>query len=298
MDNEIIPVVTSTVMESQQASSDDQLITLWLHGRSPATARAYRADIHRFQGSVQKPLAAVLLQDLQNFAGSLVSLAPSTQARILASTKSLFAFAHRLGYLPFDTARVLRLPKVRNVLSQRIISERQTLRMIGDATASESARARRNRVLLLVLYAGGLRVSELCGLKWGDAQDRTDGEGQIAVFGKGGKTRVIKLPASVWRELLELRSGAADDSPMFRSREGGNLDQSQVNRIVHAAAKDANLPAGVSPHWLRHAHASHAIERGAPIHLVQQTLGHASVATTGRYLHARPTESSSRYLPL
>lgn len=298
MNTQIIPVITSPVIMSQQASSDEQLITLWLHGRSSATARAYRSDIDRFQGAVRKCLQEVLLQDLQDFAGSLVALAPATQGRILASTKSLFAFAHRLGYLPFDTARVLRLPKVRNALSQRIISERQTLRMIGDTTASETAREKRNRVLLLVLYAGGLRVSELCGLKWQDAQDRTDGEGQITIFGKGGKTRVIKLPASVWRELLELRAGAVDNAPIFQSREKGHLDQSQVNRIVHAAAKEANLPAGVSPHWLRHAHASHAIERGAPIHLVQQTLGHASVATTGRYLHARPTESSSRYLPL
>jgi integrase len=67
-------------------------------------------------------------------------------------------------------------------------------------------------------------------------------------------------------------------------------------RAVDAAAKRAGLRAGVSPHWLRHAHATHALERGAPIHLVQATLGHASVVTTGRYLHARPSDSSARYL--
>jgi integrase/recombinase XerD len=296
MDQQIVRVSASPI--TQQAHSDEQLIALWLHGRSLATNRAYRSDLQRFRASAFKPLQAVTLKDLQDFAGSLQSLSPATQARVLASIKSLFAFAYRLGYLPFDTARVLRLPKLRNNLSQRIISERQTLRLIGDSNPSETAQVRRNRVLLLVLYAGGLRVSELCGLKWRDAQDRSDGEGQLTIFGKGGKTRVVKLPASVWKELLELRAGAADDSPIFRSREGGHLDQSQVNRIVHSAAKDAKLPSEISPHWLRHAHASHAIERGAPIHLVQQTLGHASVATTGRYLHARPTESSSRFLPL
>lgn len=72
---------------------------------------------------------------------------------------------------------------------------------------------------------------------------------------------------------------------------------SAIIRIVRRAAERAELEAGskVSPHWLRHAHATHALERGAPIHLVQATLGHASVATTGRYLHARPTDSSARY---
>jgi integrase/recombinase XerD len=69
-----------------------------------------------------------------------------------------------------------------------------------------------------------------------------------------------------------------------------------VWRIVRAAAARAGISLAVSPHWLRHAHASHALDRGAPIHLVQATLGHASVATTGKYLHARPTDSSARYL--
>jgi len=67
-------------------------------------------------------------------------------------------------------------------------------------------------------------------------------------------------------------------------------------RIVRAAAHRAGIDANVSPHWLRHAHASHSLDRGAPIHLVQTTLGHASIATTGRYLHARPQDSSARYL--
>jgi len=77
---------------------------------------------------------------------------------------------------------------------------------------------------------------------------------------------------------------------------GRHLDRTQVYRIVANAALRAGIQGKVSPHWLRHAHASHSIERGAPIHLVQQTLGHASVATTSRYLHARPNDSSSLYL--
>jgi site-specific recombinase XerD len=84
---------------------------------------------------------------------------------------------------------------------------------------------------------------------------------------------------------------------VFRSRQGGALDPSQVHRIVKQAAQRAGLPETVSAHWLRHAHVSHALDRGAPVHLVQATVGHASLTTTSRYAHARPNDSSSRYLP-
>jgi integrase/recombinase XerD len=140
-------------------------------------------------------------------------------------------------------------------------------------------------------------VSEACGLKWCDALPRQEG-GQITVFGKGGKTRTVLLKSKVWQQLLSIKGEAKAADPLFRSRKGGgSLDVSQVRRIVYAAAKKAGLEQKVSPHWMRHAHASHALDRSAPIHLVQATLGHASVSTTGRYLHARPTESSSFYLP-
>ena len=117
-----------------------------------------------------------------------------------------------------------------------------------------------------------------------------------APVGKGGKTRVVLLSRTTWRALAALRGGAGTDDPVFWSRKSGALDPSAVHRVVKAAAERAGLDPAVSAHWLRHAHASHALDRGAPIHLVQATLGHASVATTGRYLHARPSESSSKYL--
>ena len=147
------------------------------------------------------------------------------------------------------------------------------------------------------LYAGGLRVEEIARLAWRDLQERGDA-GQVTVYGKGGKTRVVLLPEAIWRELLSIKEvGATPEGPVFASRtRGGFLTPTQVRRLVYTAAKEASLDERPSPHWLRHAHATHALERGAPIHLVQATLGHASVATTGRYLHARPTDSSARYL--
>jgi len=122
------------------------------------------------------------------------------------------------------------------------------------------------------------------------------------VYGKDGKTRAIKLPPSLWQELQSLRGVAGLEEPVFISRrQQGHLSQLQVNRIVKAAAQrvpglEPAIAKVISPHWLRHAHASHAMDRGAPVHLVKETLGHANIATTGRYLHARPTDSSSLYL--
>ena len=126
--------------------------------------------------------------------------------------------------------------------------------------------------------------------------------GQVIVYGKGSKTRVVPLTSLLWQELLAGRAEAELDEPVFASRnQGGHLSTTQVGRIVKAAALrtpglDPRVAQRVSPHWLRHAHASHALERGAPIHLVQQTLGHASIATTGMYLHAKPSDSSARFL--
>jgi site-specific recombinase XerD len=272
-----------------QADTDQQLIALWLHGRSPHTQRAYAADVGRFLAYAGKPLGMVTLGDLQAFADALADRPATSRARILSSVKSLLAFGHRLGYLPFDVGRALRLPPIKSALASRILPEDAVHAMIALEPDA------RNRALLRLLYATGLRVSELAALTWGDVRPREDA-GQVTAFGKGGKTRAVLLSASTWAALGELRGEAGPAEPVFRSRKGGPLGAEQVLRIVRRAARRAGVEGAVSPHWLRHAHASHALDRGAPIHLVQATLGHASVATTGRYLHARPTDSSSRYL--
>jgi len=277
------------VAASQPASSDEQLVKLWLHGRSPNTQRAYASDVSRFRSFVGKPLQAVTLADLQDFADCLWALAPASQCRVLSSVKSLVSFGHRIGYLAFDVGRPLRLPANRNRLSERILAEGAIHKILA------LEQSRRNRALLRLLYAAGLRVSELCALTWQHLQER-DEAGQVTVLGKGGKTRTVLLSAATWQELRGLGGDGDAITAVFRSRKGGALGHSQVLRIVRAAARRAGIQAPVSPHWLRHAHASHALERGCPIHLVQATLGHASVATTGRYLHARPTDSSARYL--
>jgi len=275
---------------SNQADSDSRVIEMWAHGKSQHTRRAYQADASRFLGFVGKPLNAVTLFDLQQLDDSLAGLAPSSRARTLAAVKSLLTFAHRIGYVPFNVGAAIRLPSVKNKLAERILTESEVHTLIGLEPNQ------RNRVLLRLLYAGGLRVTEACQLTWRDVQERGDA-GQVTVFGKGGKTRHILLSADTWRELTGLHDGSAADGPVFKSRKGGgSLTPVQVLRIVRAAAARAGVEVPVSPHWLRHAHASHALDRGCPISLVQATLGHASVSTTGKYLHARPDDSSARYL--
>ncbi len=282
-------VITSSQIVNQ-ADTDAQVLALWLHGRSKHTQRAYSSKATRFLAFVMKPLVRVSLGDVQAFADSLTGLAQSSKAQTLAAIKSLLAFAHKIGYIPFNVGAALQLPKAKNTLAERILQESEVHSMIALEPSL------RNRLILKTLYYGGFRVSELCGLCWRDLQARGE-EGQMTVLGKGEKTRAVLLPSSLWSELQELRCEACDDDPVFRSRlKSHGLDQSQILRIARAASVRAGTDKKVSPHWLRHAHASHSLDRGAPIHLVQATLGHASVATTGRYLHARPTESSGKYL--
>jgi integrase/recombinase XerD len=283
----LTPVSTGT---PAQADNDQHLIGLWLaRHESPNTRRNYQRIAGTFLAHVACPLQAVRLGDIQSFVSTLDGKAPATRALHVAAIKSLFAFALQTGFVPFNPAAVLKGGSVKNRLAERIMSEADALALI------HGQRAGRDRVLVRLLYAAGLRVSEACNLTWADVIARDDGA-QLNVFGKGGKTRVVLLSPATSQELLALRGGAADGDPVFRSRKGGALVPSQAHRILKAACQRAGLPAAVSCHWLRHAHASHALDRGAPVHLVQATLGHASVATTGRYLHARPNDSSARHL--
>ncbi len=276
----------------RQADTDDQLLQLWLHGRPKHTRRAYQREAERFITFVEKPLRTVKLIELQSYADCLVeTLQPSSIHRAMSAVKSLFAFGFRLGYFQFDVGRAVKVQGFRDELAERILGETEVLRIISLEPNP------RNRAILLTFYAGGFRVSEICSLKWRHLQER-DKAGQITVFGKGNKTRTVLIPQSVWQTLITLQGEASSDAPVFRSRKKGHLDESAVWRIVKKATKRAGIDKDVSCHWFRHAHASHALDRGCPIHLVQATLGHSSISTTGKYLHARPTDSSGNYLPV
>lgn len=278
-----------------RASDDQSLADLWVRSKrkSENTRAAYRRDAARLLAyGVQ--LRRLTLDDLLSFADALVAegLAVGTQKRILSAVKSLLSFGQKTGYLQYNVGAALEISKVKNTLAERISNEEGVLKMI----ALESNP--RRQLILRLLYATGGRVSELCGLCWRDAVPSGDA-GQLTLFGKGEETRTVLLSPDTWRALWASRPTTANrDQPIFATRTGRPCDRHYILRIVKAAATRAGLPPDFSPHWLRHAHASHALDRGAPISLVRETLGHASVETTGRYLHARPSDSSARYLPI
>jgi integrase/recombinase XerD len=260
-----------------------------LHGRSSETQRAYGAGIERFRREVAgKPIATVTVGDVQGFADSLLTLAVRSQARHLSSVKSLLSYDHRIGYLGFNVGAVVRLPKIKADLAERILPEEAVLRMI-DRVPNH-----RNRTIVRLFYAACVRLSELAGLSGRDLMAREHGDGQVTVFGKGGKTRAVLLNPGTFVELVAIC--AAADEPLVKARTGGRLTTRQIERIVKTAALQAGLSARVSPHWFRHCHASHALDRGAKAHVVQATLGHASPATTSAYSHAKPSESSAKAL--
>jgi integrase/recombinase XerD len=301
-----IPLAGRSVELAAAETSDDGMVALWLgkYTRSAHTRRGYAADIRAFRTFVAKPLRLVTGSDVNDFAACLAHLAPATQARRLSAVKSLIALLHRQGLLAFDVAAAIQLPSIKDTLIERIMTEEAVQRLLWAAdTPRRSLRfgtrtsryAQRNAALLRLLYGTGMRISEVCGLRWRDVTARTEA-GQLNVFGKGGKSRPVLLTKSLWDRIQAMRGTAGPDDPLFQSREGGALDASQVHRIMKTAAAQAKLAPEISVHWLRHAHASHALDRGCPVHVVQTTLGHASLTTTTRYSHAKPGDSSAKYL--
>jgi integrase/recombinase XerC len=159
-----------------------------------------------------------------------------------------------------------------------------------EAADGDEALARRDRAILELLYAAGLRVGELVGLDWGDI----DRSGRVLrVLGKGGKERMVPFGApaaaalEVWREAWDAHATEPWDldRPVFINHRGGRLTARSVRRIIDRYVGEARLAPGVHPHTLRHTFATHLLEGGADLRAVQEMLGHASIATTEVYTH-------------
>ncbi|MEB3282106.1 MAG: tyrosine-type recombinase/integrase [Lyngbya sp.] len=265
---------------------------MWLHDKSANTQEMYRRVVYQFLQEVEKPIQWVTLGDVQAYADHLVAigLKPPTRATYLAALKSLFSFCSRSGLTRANVGAAVRLPKGKDAIAQRILSKEQVMAMIYCEPD------RRNQLILKTFYYCGLRVSELCALKWHDLVPSGQ-SGILTVFGKRDKTRHVLLPETLYRELVGNRGYAPDDHPIFASRKTrGHINRSHVTYIVKQAGLRVGVSSRVSSHWLRHCHASHSLDAGAPISLVQQTLGHTNVATTSKYLHAKPNDSSGLYL--
>ncbi len=294
------PLPAAAPLDRSGARDDAHLIALWLAGcASVHTRSAYARDVAAcLSWAGQPPLPALTLADLQEWRAQLQAQgqAASSINRHLAAVRSLLTFGQRTGYLQFNVGAAIRPLPQADRLAERILAERDTLNLL-HAAGAPTPQGRRNQALLQFLYYTGARVAEACGLQWRDLQDLAGARPVVAIHGKGGRTRHVALPLDCARALGPLQPEPREPAgPVFRTRSGRPLVRWAATQIVQAAALRAGLTERVSPHWLRHAHASHALDRGAAVHVVQHTLGHASLATTTRYVHVQPGESSGHSL--
>jgi integrase/recombinase XerD len=255
----------------------------------------YADEIKKFLDFIGwKPVAALRTVDIEEYQQLMVSreLKPNTVARKVATVCSLVSYIHRrdLRVMPQNVGAAVERVKASNEIAGRILSEPEVLRMMDRETKP------RNIALLRVLYGGGLRISEALGLRWQDIAWR-DSDALVTVQGKGGKPRTVALYGAAVAALRAIQptEGGEGLVHVFQTCHGP-LGRIYAVEIVRAAAKRAGIKKAVSNHWLRHAHATHALEHGAPLPLVSKTLGHSNLATTGKYLHVRPGESAGKFL--
>lgn len=264
--------------------SDHDLIELWLAGRPPATRLAYSRDVALFVASAAKSLCQAGGEDIARFAAGLQGTA-ATRARRIATLKSLFGFGVRLGLLSQNPTLVIRCPRAEGAVHERILTDEEVALVIAEAAPG------RDRILIRTLYLGGVRITEALGLRFCDL-----GKRWLTVHGKASRTRTVVVPVDLVEELRDLRWKAdGDDAFVFKSQSGLPISGRYVRRMIRTTSEEA-IGRPISPHFFRHSHATHALERGAPIHLVQNSLGHRSLATTAAYLHVRPGQGSSQYL--
>jgi len=277
-------------------------------GLSDHTLQAYRRDLARYQAAMtargRATIAEVTSDDAASFLAGLregdrehAPLAASSAARAVAAVRGLHAFAVAEGMAAADAADSLRPPAAQRRLP-RAIGVAEVERLIAAAGAGEepgSPRPLRDRTLLELLYGTGARISEAVGLDVDDLgiADRGGPPATLRLSGKGGKQRIVPvgryareaLDAYLVRARPALAAGSrrARASPaVFLNARGGRLTRQGAWGVLKTAAERAGL-AGISPHTLRHSFATHLLDGGADVRVVQELLGHASVTTTQVY---------------
>ena len=275
---------------------------------SAHTLRAYRGDLFRFLaflgsflGKSPEAVTAAEIDGLavRSFLASLATGRPklkeSSRGRALAAVRMLFRFACREGLLPANPAAGVRSPKLPKNLP-RHLRPGETEDLL-EAASDDEPLPHRDRAMLELLYASGLRVSELAGLDWRDLDLPAR---VLRVLGKGGKERMVPFgkPAAAalkawlgdWEEVrarLEAPNAGTtnDEEPVFLNHRGSRLSARSVRRVVDRYTAAAGIAPGVHPHTLRHSFATHLLEGGADLRAIQELLGHSSLATTQRYTH-------------
>jgi integrase/recombinase XerD len=293
---------------SLDAAIDDYLAYLSVErGLAPATIRAYRGDLADFSASrgttagwARSPDAVVGYLAARTRRGRPhdPGLAPTSLRRRAAALKGFYRFAYGEGLIGTDIAAHLDLPRQSRLLPETLTVEETDRLLVAaggdDPDEPDHDRRVRNRALLELLYAAGLRISEALRL---DGEDLSTDGGFVRVIGKGDKERLVPV-GDVALDWLARWSGGARPrllalghvppsrgGPVFLGDRGRRLARQQAWTTVKAAAHTAGLADRVSPHTLRHSFATHLLEGGADLRIVQELLGHASISTTQLYTH-------------
>lgn len=257
-----------------------------VRGRSDATVRGYCSDL-RLLATEVPDFSAFTLNSLREWLAHAVSegKSRSTLARRTAAVRAFSTWAAREGYLRTDVAQRLATPKVGKHLPT-VMSPSAAQELMGNAVSADEIHFLRDSAMLEFLYATGARVAELVGLNIGDidVSRRT-----ARVTGKGNKQRVVPFGDAAHDALCAwLQIGrpqlAGDTEAVFVGTRGGRIDPRQVRRVVERAAQVTGTP-GLTPHGLRHSAATHLLEGGADLRIVQELLGHSSLQTTQVYTH-------------
>ncbi|MCG7295379.1 tyrosine recombinase XerC [Corynebacterium afermentans] len=257
-------------------------------GRSPNTVKGYVADLKGLVGYADT-FDEFTLDALRRWLADAMGAGKSraTLARRTAAARAFSTWAYRRGDISTDAAARLKAPKVNRPLPTVVKGERAgEFVEAGAADDAHPAEYLRDRAMLELLYATGIRVGELTGLNLGDVDLA---RGLAHVTGKGNKQRVVPFgdeAAAAVSEWLEFGRAelTGDTQAMFVGSRGGRIDQRQVRRIVERAGQRAGVE-HVSPHTLRHTTATHMLEGGADLRVVQEMLGHTSLQTTQIYTH-------------
>lgn len=256
-------------------------------GASVHTLRSYGTDLAEFRTF----LANAKIAGLEQVDGRVVraylawlhgrGLRRSSIGRKLATLRSCLRFLTRRGVLKRNPAREVGSPKVPKRLPSFLpVDEAWTL---FRSPAPDSSRGKRDSAILEFLYATGVRVDELCRL---DVVDLDRAQGTVRVFGKGAKERIVPVGDRALEAVdAYLATRPAADGPLFLNRRGGRLTVRSVHRIVQASGRAAGLARPISPHSLRHTFATHLLDAGADLRLIQDLLGHSRLSTTQRYTH-------------
>lgn len=260
-------------------------------GLSDNTVSAYRHDLVQFSSGLKdKPPASVTRNDILEHLMKLRddNLAPSSVGRKLVAIKVFFRFLVGQGILRDDPSGIIESPRLMKGLPE-VLDVEEVTRLLKACPGTGGKKGLRDRALLELLYASGLRVSEAAGLKISELNAEA---GFLRCVGKGGKERVVPVGkhALQWiqRYMKEARPAfnpKPDTKQIFLNRFGGPLSRISVWTFIKHYAKVAGIKKTIKPHTLRHSFATHLLEAGADLRVVQELLGHASIATTQIYTH-------------